>query len=152
MPPLLSTHSGTLQPSEYSLLRITFAPRATGTFSCQSFSLACAGGNSLALTCQGTAVGPALRLSGRVFAFGSVRSGQAVPPKALYLDNASDVPLHYQFLAEPGGVFELSRAAGVIPPRSMTHAAIRFAAGARPGNYWQRIVCLVKVRVLRLWC
>lgn len=125
------------------MLRVVFTPRATGAFSCQTFTLATEGGNTLSLACQGAALGPQLRLSSRVFAFGSVRSGQA-PAKALYLENLSDVPLHFQFLAEAGGVFELSRLHGVIPPRSMTHTAVRFA-GLFPGNYWQRLVCLVKV-------
>lgn len=134
---------GSLQPNEYSMFRVVFAPHATGAFSCETFTLVTEGGNKLALTCKGTAVAPQLRLSTRIFSFGSVRSGVS-PSKTLYLENDSDLPVHYQFLTEPGGVFTLTRPHGVIRPRSMAHTAVKFAGGA-PGNYWQRIICLVKV-------
>lgn len=65
--------------------------------------------------------------------------------QVLYLENSSDVPLEFEFLAEPGGVFALTKPKGVVAPRSMTHTAVCFKAPA-PGNYWQRLVCLVKVR------
>lgn len=136
---------GSLEPNEYSALRVVFAPRATGAFSCETFTLVTEGGNKLTLTCKGKAIAPQLRLSARVFAFGSVRSGQT-PSKTLYLENDSDLPVHYQFLVEPGGVFTLTRPHGVIRPRSMAHTGVKFS-GPAPGNYWQRIVCLVKVRV-----
>lgn len=138
------TASGVLQPNEYSLLRVSYAPRATGTFSCQRFCLATRGGNRLQLSCQGVAAGPALRLSARVFAFGCVRAGAAPPPQLLTLENESDVPLAYEFQVEPHGVFGLSRPCGTLPPRGCTRLALCFRALA-PGNYWQRIVCLVKV-------
>lgn len=138
------TRRGSLQPNEYSLLRITFAPRATGAFSCETFTMVTDGGNKLALTCKGTAVAAQLTLSARVFAFGSVKTG-STPAKTLYLENRSDMPVHYQFLTEPGGVFTLTRPYGVVRPRSMAHTGVKFTAAA-PGNHWQRIVCLVKVR------
>jgi hypothetical protein len=134
---------GTLQPNSYSVLRIVYAPKATGTFSCDRFSLSTAGGNKVSLTCQGTAAGPHLQLSSRVFAFGNVRLGQA-PSKVLYLENCSDVPLSFEFLVEEGSVFWLTKPSGVLAPRSMTHTAVCFK-GAAAANYWQRIVCLVKV-------
>jgi hypothetical protein len=137
---------GSLQPNEYSMFRVVFAPHATGAFSCETFTLVTDGGNKLALTCKGTAVAPQLRLSTRVFSFGSVRSG-ITPSKTLYLQNNSDLPVHYQFLTEPGGVFTLTRPHGVIRPRSMAHTGVKFS-GSAPGNYWQRIVCLVKVGCL----
>jgi hypothetical protein len=135
---------GSLQPNEFSILRVAFAPCVTGAFSCETFTLVTEGGNKLFLTCKGTAVAPQLRLSTRVFTFGSVRSG-STPSKTLYLENDSDLPVQYQFLTESGGMFALSRSCGVIRPRSMAHTGVKFA-GTAPGNYWQRIVCLVKVR------
>lgn len=137
------TCRGTLQPNSYSVLRIQYTPKATGTFSCESFSLSTAGGNRLSLTCQATAAGPQLQLSSRVFAFGNVRSGQA-PSKVLYLENCSDVPLSFEFLVEEGGVFWLPKSQGVLAPRCMAHTTVCFR-GTAPGNYWQRIICLVKV-------
>jgi hypothetical protein len=134
---------GTLLPNSYSVLRIVYTPKATGTFSCDSFSLSTAGGNKVSLTCQGTAAGPHLQLSSRVFAFGNVQLGQA-PSKVLYLENCSDVPLSFEFLVEEGSVFWLTKPKGVLAPRSMTHTAVCFK-GAAAANYWQRIVCLVKV-------
>jgi hypothetical protein len=136
------------------MLRVAFTPRATGAFSCETFTLVTEGGNKLGLTCKGTAVAPQLRLSARVFAFGSVRSG-STPSKTLYLENSSALPVHYQFLTEPGGAFTLTRPHGVIRPHSMAHTGVKFC-GSAPGNFWQRIVCLVKVRLLHLpggcWC
>jgi hypothetical protein len=127
------------------VLRVVYAPKATGTFSCESFTLSTAGGNKVSLTCQGTAAGPRLQLSSRVFAFGNVRLGQA-PSKVLYLENCSDVPLSFEFLVEEGSVFWLTKPKGVLAPRCMTHTAVCFK-GAAAANYWQRIVCLVKVGV-----
>lgn len=144
----VATHRGSMQPNEYSLLRITFAPRATGAFSCETFTMVTDGGNKLALTCKGTAVAAQLTLSARVFAFGSVRTG-STQAKTLYLENRSDMPVHYQFLTEPGGVFTLTRPYGVVRPHSMAHTSVKFTA-ATPGNHWQRIVCLVKVRSVGL--
>lgn len=132
------------------MLKVTFAPRATGAFSCETFSLVTEGGNKLALTCKGTAVALQLRLSARVFALGCVRSG-ATPSKTLYLENHSDLPLHYQFLTEPGGVFTLTRPHGTVRPHSMAHTGVKFC-GSAPGNYFQRIVCLVKVRACVCLC
>lgn len=125
------------------MLRVLFTPRATGAFSCESFALVTEGGNKLALTCKGMAVAPRLRLSARVFAFGSVKSGHT-PSKTLYLENDSDLPVHYQFLIESGGVFTLTRPHGVVRPRTMAHTGVKFT-GSAPGNYWRRVVCLIKV-------
>lgn len=141
---------GSLQPNEYSMLRVAFTPRATGAFSCETFTLVTEGGNKLALICKGTAVAPQLRFSTRVFAFGSVRRG-STPSKTLYLENDSALPVHYQFLTEPGSVFMLTCPHGVIRPHSMAHTGVKFCGNA-PGNFWQRIVCLVKVRVLQRAC
>lgn len=138
---------GSLQPNEYSLLRVAFTPRATGAFSCETFTMVTDGGNKLALTCKGTAIAAQLTLSTRVFAFGNVRSG-STPAKTLYLENRSDMPVNYQFLTESGGVFTLMRPYGVVRPHSTAHTGVKFTA-ASPGNHWQRIVCLVKVRFTR---
>lgn len=125
------------------MLQIVYSPKSAGTFSCQTYTLSTPGGNKITLVCQGTAVGPQLRLSSRVFNFGNVKAGQS-PSKVLYLENCSDVPLAFEFLVESNGVFSLTKARGVVPPRSMTHTALGFK-GTIPANYWQRLVCLVKV-------
>lgn len=138
---------GTLQPDSYSVFRIVYTPKAASTFSCGKFGLSTPGGNRLSFVCQGTATGPQLRLSCRVFSFGNVKSGQS-PSKVLYLENCSGVPLAFEFLVEAKGVFYLTKPKGVLPPRSMTHTAVCFKAEA-PSNYWQRIVCLVKVNLKR---
>lgn len=138
------TRRGTLQPNSYSVLQVAFSPKSTGTFSCQTFALSTAGGNQVTFTCQGTAVGPQLQLSSRVYSFGNVKVAQ-ISSKVIYLENVCDVPLSFEFLVEQDGVFSLTKRKGVIPPRSMTHTALAFKATV-PANYWQRITCLVKVR------
>jgi len=64
--------------------------------------------------------------------------------QVLYLENCSDVPLEFQFLTEPAGVFTVTKSHGTIPPHSLEHTAVCFR-GTLPTNYWQRILCLVKV-------
>lgn len=143
---LLLLTRGTLGPNEYSILRICYTPRHTGTFSCQHFTLKTPGGNQLQLTLQGAAVGPVLRLSTRLLDFGNVAAGQH-PTKVLYLENASSTPLAWQFQAEEGEVWGLSKLRGVIAPRGTCHVTVTFRGDvARPANYWRRLVCLVKVR------
>jgi hypothetical protein len=81
---------GSLGPDEYSTLSITYRPRHTGTFSCESFTLATPGGNRLAFNLRGHAVGPLVTLSTRSFNFGSLPVNQAAS-RVLYLQNHAEV-------------------------------------------------------------
>lgn len=135
---------GVLGPGEYGHLAVTYTPRSAGVTSFARFALATPSGARQPLHVRGTAEGPQLRLGAAAVGFGDVRAGCAVT-EVVYLENASDVPATYQFRDDGGGVFELSRPAGVVPPRSTAHTRVTFAPGAA-ANYWRRLVCLVKVR------
>jgi hypothetical protein len=54
-------------------------------------------------------------------------------------------------LVEEGGVFWLTKPKGVLAPRCMAHTAVCFR-GIAAANYWQRIVCLVKVGGMCCMC
>lgn len=57
--------SGTLGPEEFSVLKVVYTPRHTGTFSSEGLVLSTVGGNKLALTLQGTATAPKVTFSAR---------------------------------------------------------------------------------------
>lgn len=133
---------GTLGPNEFSTLRILYTPASTGTFSSETFSLATAGGNKVALAVAGEAVGPVVAFSTRVLNFGNVRTEQHVP-KVLYIENRSEVPVAYSFRLECGDVFGLQKPSGTIQPYSTAHVVIVFKCN-RPANYWRRAVCVIQ--------
>jgi hypothetical protein len=87
---------GTLGPEEFSLLKVVYTPKHTGTFTCENYVMSTAGGNRLTLTLRGTATGPRVTLSTRALNFGSVPCGSAAS-RVLYLTNHSDIAVAYDF-------------------------------------------------------
>ncbi|KAG1664126.1 hypothetical protein FOA52_011949 [Chlamydomonas sp. UWO 241] len=138
----VAPRSGTLGPDEYTLMRVTYTPRHTGTFSSESFSVSTAGGNRLALNLRGAAAGPAVSLSSSAFNFGNVPVGQA-PSRVLYMRNDSDVPAVYDWQLDAEDEFAVRAPRGVIVPHSTGHVTVTFRSGA-PANFWTRAVCLIK--------
>ena len=123
---------------------MTFTPRTSGTPSFQRYLVSTPGGNRVPLCVRGAGGGPGVALSARALDFGSVRLGQAAS-KVVYLENTSEVAAAYEIRDEGGGVFELSRPRGVVPPKSVAHTRVAFAPGTA-ANFWRRLVCIVKVR------
>jgi len=56
---------GRLGPEEYSEMRVCFAPRSAGVFTCQNVVVSTAGGNRVVLNVSGQAAGPLVTLSTR---------------------------------------------------------------------------------------
>ncbi|EFJ47120.1 hypothetical protein VOLCADRAFT_92245 [Volvox carteri f. nagariensis] len=133
---------GTLGPEEYSVLRVSYTPRSTGTFSSENFHIGTLGGNTISLNLRGTAVAPIITLSARAFNFGNVAVG-ASASRVLYIRNHSAVPVPYDFQVEPLDVFAISRVRGVLAPEATAHVTITFRA-AVPANYWRRLVLMLK--------
>ncbi|MEW5306910.1 MAG: hypothetical protein WDW36_009343 [Sanguina aurantia] len=133
---------GTLGPEEFTALRITFTPRHSGTFSCETFSMSTAGGNKATLVLRGEASAPHVSFSTRAFNFGNVPSG-TMTSRVLYIQNRSEVPVPYDFLLEDGDTFSISRPRGVLPAASTAHVTVIFRSTA-PKNHWRRVVCLLK--------
>ncbi|KXZ53757.1 hypothetical protein GPECTOR_6g674 [Gonium pectorale] len=133
---------GTLGPEEYSVLRLSYTPRSTGTFSSETFLVGTAGGNTVALNLRGAAVAPTVTLSARAFNFGNVPTGTPAS-RVLYIRNHSAVPVPYDFQTEPLDVFSISRVRGVLAPETTAHVTITFKA-AVPANYWRRVALLLK--------
>lgn len=87
---------GTLGPDEYSIMKVTYTPKHTGTFSSENFTLSTAGGNKLNLNLRGNAMGPNVTFSARMFNFGNVVA-DTLATRVLYIQNHSDVPVSYDF-------------------------------------------------------
>jgi hypothetical protein len=137
-----SLRRGTLGPEEYSVLRLAFTPKTTGTFSAETFALGTLGGNRVSLSLRGTAVAPRVTLSALAFNFGNVAVGTSAS-RVLYLRNHSPVPVPYDFQAEPHDVFSVSRTRGVLAPESTAHVTLSFRP-ATPSNHWRRVALLLK--------
>ncbi|GIL53686.1 hypothetical protein Vafri_9323 [Volvox africanus] len=138
----LGPSRGTLGPEEYSVLRVSYTPRSTGTFSSETFQIGTAGGNMVSLNLRGTAVAPTITLSARAFNFGNVAVG-ASTSRVLYIRNHSAVPVPYDFQMEPLDVFAISRVRGVLAPEATAHVTITFRATI-PSNYWRRLALMLK--------
>lgn len=68
----------------------------------------------------------------------------AAPTRALRLANASDVPVVYQFVADPDGEFEFPEGTvGTIPARLDKAVTVRFRP-RKAGNYYKRVFCVVQ--------
>ena len=74
--------------------------------------------------------------------FGNMELGK-VSMKTVTLINKTKAQAFYQFVTEPTGSFEFSRADGTIIPESSVNVDIRFKARI-PGNFYRRIFVLVK--------
>lgn len=152
----LSPATGTLLPGECAPLRVSYAPKSAGTYSCEQFMLRTAGAcTTSALSVSGTAVGPSVSLTPSVLDFGDVRAGDHASKVLHVHNNNRDSPATFQ-LALPGqGVFRLSKStgfgkgqfsspgSGVLPPGGSAHVTVTFAPGS-PANFMQTHHALVR--------
>ncbi|KAJ9506854.1 hypothetical protein QJQ45_029976, partial [Haematococcus lacustris] len=133
---------GTLGPEEFSLMTVTYTPRHTGTFTCETYAMSTLSGNKVNLSLRGNAIGPDVTLSTRSLNFGNVSSGSA-SSRVLYLHNHSDIPVSYDFQIDPLDVFSMSKPRGLIGACSSCHVTITFKS-ALAANYWRRVACLLQ--------
>ena len=140
----VSPARGRIPPDSSQALKVTYTPASEGMFSSESFTVSCLGGNTEDLKVQGSAVGPAVSLSAESLSFGSVQA-KSSSSRVLCIQNQSDVPVTYQFNAEPQGVFSFDEACDTVAPHSQRYVTITF----RPkdaASYWKRLVCVVNNR------
>jgi hypothetical protein len=137
-------HRGRLAAESNEVIKVSFTPAMTGTFTSESFRFVTQGGNVATLHLRGTAVGPVVTLSTSALQFGSIAVG-ATATKVLYIENASDVSAHWQIDAECLGTFGLDRDRGVIAPCSSSHVTVTFAP-VEAANYHRRLMVVLRDR------
>ena len=93
---------------------------------------------------SGTAVGPAVQLGTSCLSFGSLKANETLA-KAIYIHNKAELPIYFQFEADPLGVFALDRVRGSVAGMSSTHVTVTFQP-KEASNFWRRITCLIRVR------
>ena len=140
----VSPARGRIPPDSSQALKVTYTPASEGMFSSESFSVSCLGGNTEDLKVQGSAVGPAVSLSAESLSFGSVQA-KSSSSRVLCIQNQSDVPVTYQFNAEPLGVFSFDEACDTVAPHSERYVTITFQP-KDAASYWKRLICLVNNR------
>ncbi|CAD7702550.1 unnamed protein product [Ostreobium quekettii] len=132
-----------LGPNGFAHVTVTFTPKSPGTFSLESYVFSTAGGNKVALSLQGKALGPTVRLSRQELDFGDVASGK-MNSRILYIENESPQGVPFQIMSDPHGVFSFDRTRGVLPEHTVSHVTVTFRP-VESSNYWKRVVCLFKV-------
>lgn len=124
-------------------MTFTFTPRSSGTFSLETYVFSTVGGNKVAVSLQGKALGPTVRLSHQNLDFGDMASGK-MNSRVLYIENDSSQGVPFQIMSDPHGVFSFDRTRGVLPEHTVSHVTVTFRP-VEPSNYWKRVVCLFKV-------
>eukprot|EP00741_Cyanophora_paradoxa_P021341 tig00021348_g20600.t1 len=132
---------GVVGPEGSVALRVRYSPPSTGTFSAEHYDISTPGGNTIRVTCRGTAIGPSVSLSAPSLNFGDVQAGSS-QSRAVTIYNNSDVAAAFHFQAERNGVFRFSRTSGTINPQSSVSFMVKFAP-PEPCNYLRRVYCLV---------
>ena len=148
--------SGRIPADGSVAINIKYTPLSTGSFDMDYFDVITPGGNMQTICCKGFAEphrvevfvpppktdpdrppGPNPALN-----FGNLELGK-VSMKTVELINKTKSQAFYQFVTEPTGCFELSRADGTIIPESSVNIDIRFKARI-PGNFYRRVFILIK--------
>ena len=138
---------GELAAGQSVQLQVTYTPSTSSMFSCETFLVSIPGSQSIPLTIKGTALAPAVSLSAMCLSFGSLPPGQTAS-KAFYVQNDSDVPALYEFVAdahaEAHGVFSFDKVRGSVAPGTAMHVTVTFCP-TEAANYWRSVTCLVRV-------
>mmetsp|Transcript_4655 Transcript_4655/g.15410 ORF Transcript_4655/g.15410 Transcript_4655/m.15410 type:complete len:619 (+) Transcript_4655:538-2394(+) len=136
--------SGVLAPNSFEMVRVSYTPVTSGTFSSESFKVDTPGGNGLELVARGNAAQPEVSLSAAALNFGNVEVGQS-SSRVIYIENSSDVVVAYQVVTDQHGTFQMDHVVGYIPAQSTVHCTIAFAP-QEPTNFYKRVVVLLKDR------
>ena len=146
----ITKHPGVLAPQETVTMSVTYRPATTGMFVSERFQITTPGGNTLQMTCQGSAIGPDVTISRNSFNFGDKDLADPITPKrTLRVINRSAVPAEFQILTEQKGAFDFSVTHGVIPAgagsdgESEVPVLIAFTP-VDSVNYYKRVYILVK--------
>lgn len=123
-------------------MAIQFSPPAAGTY--QATLLVTAGDQEQAITLHGAGyLGPMLALAGDDGDFGSIREGQAVPPRTVIVSNGGDRPLTDLKVTLEGERQEFFRfessCGGSLSPDEQCRIMVRFS-GEEVGSHGARLV------------
>ncbi len=125
---------------------VKYAPQSTDAQYANEFAIRTVGGNTLKLTCTGTAVGPVVTLSVASLDFGDVdidNLGSSSLEKFIVLSNSSPTPVRFQFLGtNPGAAFVVSPCTGTVPAKGSQNIRVKFAP-TQALNYLRRLFVLV---------
>eukprot|EP00658_Telonema_sp_P-2_P048020 TRINITY_DN36549_c0_g1_i2.p1 TRINITY_DN36549_c0_g1~~TRINITY_DN36549_c0_g1_i2.p1 ORF type:complete len:560 (+),score=147.53 TRINITY_DN36549_c0_g1_i2:229-1908(+) len=145
---------GVIPPEEDVMLKVTYRPTSSGTFSASNFTVSTAGGNVLRMLITGKCMGPAVKLSLTSVNFGDVHLGELqvdgsreapTHKRSFQVINGSDVPVDYYFDASADGMFGFSPGTmGTIKPHSYDNIVVSFTPRYDAVNFYKRVTCLVK--------
>lgn len=99
---------------------------------------------------SGTAVAPSVHLSTSCLSFGSLQAGTAFT-KAVYIHNKADLPIYFEFMTDPLGVFAFDRVRGSVDGSSSAHVTVTFQP-KEASNFWRQVTCLIRVSHLLSKC
>ena len=92
---------------------------------------------------SGVAVAPSVQLSTSCLSFGSLQA-HGILAKAVYIHNKAELPIYFEFVTDPRGVFAFDRVRGSVAGMSSVHVTVTFQP-KEASNFWRRITCLVRV-------
>lgn len=92
---------------------------------------------------SGNAVAPSVQLSASCLSFGSLRADDTLA-KAVYVYNKADLPIYFEFVADPLGVFAFDRVRGSVDAMSTAHVTVTFQP-KEASNFWRQVTCLIRV-------
>lgn len=64
--------------------------------------------------------------------------------KAVYIHNKADLPIYFEFVTDPLGVFAFDRVRGSVGGLSSTHVTVTFQP-KEASNFWRQVTCLIRV-------
>lgn len=92
---------------------------------------------------SGIAVAPSVQLSSSCLSFGSLLAHDTLA-KAVYIHNKAELPIYFEFVTDPRGVFAFDRVRGSVPGMSSAHVTVTFQP-KEASNFWRRITFLIRV-------
>ena len=144
---------GVIEANAAASFRVKYTPLTHGKFSCDSYSFITPGGNTLHIRCAGSAAGPRVEVSVKqppqlpgmpppdrsdAAFFGDVRVGKC-SSRVVVVTNASTVPIHYQFVCDPDGIFQFADGTQGIVSAGLSKSVVITFRPRMPGNYFKRV-------------
>lgn len=138
----IDVHKSSIPPNSSFLIKVNYAPKVVGLFSCTHFKVKIKGGNEEEFTCLGQGLGVEVGLSAKTVQFGEVTLGNTTN-RVLYIHNYSSQVAHFSFLNDKKNVFSFSKREGTIKPNSDLRIVITFSP-TDTINFHERVFCIVK--------
>ena len=137
----LSKLTGVVPPGGSVPLRIVYAPKSTAENCTEFIDIRVFKGNSLAIACHGTSLGPDVSLNNSTINFLDAVCGQNVH-KVIKLVNKAAMATQYQVLADKNGAFGFSSLSGKLGPNETKQITVTFEPDA-PIHYSREVDILV---------